>query len=291
MTDDNADNNEIIKQLKRIADALETLSAPPAITADFQSSRYWRWEATERGGNLSPLIAPPLEDIRLLHGVDNQIKLIDNNTRSFIHNRPSNHVLLTGPRGTGKSSVARGIFYRHINRLRLIETDVEGLAKLPLLLPTLAANKRDNTDKFIIYCDDLSFGDSGGKVFQRLKSILDGSLATVANYARVYATSNRRRLIAENFADNLTKFNSDEIHGGETIEEKISLSDRFGLWVPFFDLSLEQYETIVSSWLRFYGVKVTAKKLMQARQWADERGARNGRLARHFAAAVANKTA
>lgn len=274
----------------RIASALENIarSLQQAESADLATGTCWRWEATADGGHLRAFPVPALESLSLLHGLDEQISLVDLNTRSFLRNRPANHVLLTGPRGTGKSSVVRGVFAKYLERgLRLIETDAEGLAQLPLLLTIAAAHNK----KFIIYCDDLSFGrNSGIRLFQRLKSALEGGLATAGGNVRVYATSNRRHLTADYFSDTLAKFN-EEIHGGETIEETTSLSDRFGLWVPFFELTAAEYEQIAGKWLNHFGLTATSSRIQQARRWAAERGSMNGRLARHFAVAAANKTA
>ncbi|MGI9307064.1 MAG: ATP-binding protein [Gammaproteobacteria bacterium] len=273
-----ADETRIAAALERIARVLEG-GAP--IAADFDGAQCWRWE--ERGG-LYPLPVPP-DELSLLCGVEEQIALVECNTLAFLRGRPANHALLTGPRGTGKSSVIRGVFAKYAGRgLRLIETDAAGLCGLPKLFSAFAARR----EKFIVYCDDLSFhGDT--LLFQKFKSALDGGIAAAGNNLRVYATSNRRHLTAEFFADN-ERTADGEIHGAETIEEKTALSDRFGLWAPFFDMARPEYEAAAARWLAFYGVRPNAKLAQRAHRWADERGSMNGRMARHFAVAAANKT-
>lgn len=275
-------DTRIANALERIASALEG-GAP--VAADFDNAKCWRWCAENGGGALHPAVLPAAGELALLHGLQQQILLVERNTRAFLRGRPSNHILLTGPRGTGKSSVARGVLAQHAARLRLIETDAAGLSQLPQLLPALAARR----EKFIVYCDDLSFARDAPEMFQRLKSALDGGLSSARDNVRVYATSNRRRLTAEYFSENTAR-NDDEIHGGETTEEKIALSDRFGLWVPFFDISAAEYECIAARWLEFFGVRITPLLLQRAQRWAEERGSMNGRMARHFAVAAAAKT-
>ena len=275
----------IVNALERIAAALEQHS-PTA--ADFDSGICWRWH---NGDKLQPLPPPSLK-LSDLCGVDNQISRLRRNTFAFLQGKPSHHVLLSGPRGTGKSSVVRGVFAQYAaDGLRLIETDAAGLAELSRLVAAIGAR----AEKFIVYCDDLSFGQHvDRRLFQQLKSALDGSIAEADNI-RVYVTSNRRHLTAEYFEENMSRFiksggGGEEIHGGEGIEENIALSDRFGLWVPFFDLSLAEYENVVRHWLRVFGMTTTTRRLQNARRFADERGSRNGRIARHFAVACANRT-
>ena len=270
---------QIANALTRIARAME---GGGVVAADFDKATCWRWG----GGVLHPLPRPRKQNLSILCGLDEQITLLKRNIQSFLRGRPSNNVLLTGARGCGKSSVACGVF-AEFPTLRLIETTAEGLADLPRLLPAIAARR----EKFILYCDDLSFGgDMGGQAFQRLKSALEGGLSAADDNLRIVATSNRRHLLAESHADNLAKFN-EEINGAETIEEKISMSDRFGLWLPFFEPTPEEYARVVTEWLRFYKIAPTSTRLKQSQVWADERGSMNGRMARNFAIAAANKTA
>ncbi|MDM5147103.1 ATP-binding protein [Candidatus Persebacteraceae bacterium Df01] len=273
--------------LERIAIALERQGIAPR-AEDFDNACCWRWEAAPLGGRLTAIERPQFESLDKLRGLDKQIALVDANTRCFLRGAPSCHVLLTGPRGTGKSSVVRGVFSRHADSgLRLIECDAAGLAQLPAILPALAMRR----EKFILYCDDLSFGRSNtSTLFQRLKSALEGGFSGTDNL-RVYSTSNRRHLISENYDENLEGYSGgDEIHPGETNEEKISLSDRFGLWIPFCAPTVQEYEQLVRHWLGEYGVAVTAARLGEARLWADRRGSVSGRVARHFAIACAAKS-
>ena len=279
---DQKDGARIAAALEKIARAMQNTAPQPEI---FDGGHCWRWRA-DRGGELqkSPFAAD--DTLPLLHGLERQIRLAERNTVAFLRGRASNHLLMTGPRGAGKSSVMRGVLSRYAARLRLIETDAEGLSQLPRLFPALAARR----EKFIVYCDDLSFPRGATENFQRLKSAMDGQLGAAGDNVRVYATSNRRRLTSEDFADNEAKF-FDEIHGAESEEEKLALADRFGLWVPFFDISAEEYERIVIRWLTFYKVRSSPRLLRRARAWAEERGAMNGRMARHFAVAAAARTA
>lgn len=268
----------IARALERIARALES-GAPAA--EEFDGAVCWRWE---NGGVLRP-VSPPPDELSMLCGAEEQTAALARNTRAFLRGAPSNHALLTGPRGTGKSTAVRGVFTRAGRGLRLIETDAAGLSELPKLLPALAQRR----EKFILFCDDLAFGEGEATLFRRCKTALDGGISACENL-RVYATSNRRRLLSEDFSGNLARFN-EEIHGDETGEEKIALSDRFGLWLPFFNPSLAEYQQIAAHWLLFFGVRPTPKLLQAAARWAEERGAFNGRAARNFAAAAANKTA
>ncbi|MBE8158074.1 MAG: DUF815 domain-containing protein [Betaproteobacteria bacterium] len=272
--------DRIARALERIARALEG-GAPAA--EDFDGAICWRWDM-QNGGVLRPA-PPPKDELSMLRGIDEQTSLLARNTRAFLRGAPSNHALLTGPRGTGKSTAVRGVFARHAGRgLRLIETDAAGLSELPKLLPALAQRR----EKFILYCDDLAFGEGDARLLRRCKTALDGGVSACENL-RVYATSNRRHLVSEDFSGNLARFN-EEIHGDETGEEKIALSDRFGLWLAFFNPSPEEYKQIAARWLEFFGVRPAPELLRAAVRWADGRGAFNGRTARYFAAAAANKT-
>jgi uncharacterized protein len=228
-----------------------------------------------------------LEDVR---EVDAQKERILHNTERFVNGLPANNVLLTGARGTGKSSLIKACLNAYgASGLRLVEVDKADLVDLPDLTDLLASRP----ERFIVYCDDLSF-DEGESGYKALKSILDGSVSASSPNVLVYATSNRRHLLPEYMKDNLQQSRSDdgEIHPGEVIEEKISLSERFGLWISFYPFSQDEYLTIVGQWMRHFGAteaQVDAAR-PQALIWALERGSRNGRVAQQFAREHATRT-
>jgi hypothetical protein len=218
-----------------------------------------------------------------LKEIDAQKEKIQRNTEQFVAGKTANNVLLTGARGTGKSSLIRACLNSYAGRgLRLIEVDKADLTDLPDIVEVVS----DRPEKFIIYCDDLSFEEGEGG-YKALKSILDGSVAASTPNVLVYATSNRRHLLPEQMKDNLsyTTSNDGEIHPGEVVEEKISLSERFGLWVSFYPFSQDEYLTIVAQWLSALGVAPAdiESARPQALVWALERGSRSGRVAYQFA--------
>jgi predicted AAA+ superfamily ATPase len=224
-------------------------------------------------------------EVRLLDlkEIDGQKEKIQRNTEQFVQGLPANNVLLTGARGTGKSSLIKACLNEYAPRgLRLIEVDKADLIDLPDIIDVVA----ERPEKFIVYCDDLSFED-GEPGYKALKSILDGSVTAATPNVLIYATSNRRHLLPEYMKDNLTYTHTEdgEVHPGEVIEEKISLSERFGLWVSFYPFSQDEYLAIVAQWLSALGV--SAAKIEGARPealvWALERGSRSGRVAYQFA--------
>jgi predicted AAA+ superfamily ATPase len=224
-------------------------------------------------------------DIRLSHlkEIDAQMERLRRNTEQFVSGRPANNVLLTGARGTGKSSLIKACLHEFAQRgLRLIEVDKSDLIELPDLVE-LVANR---PERFIVFCDDLSF-DEGEPGYKALKSVLDGSVAATSDNLLIYATSNRRHLLPEYMKENLTYTHTDdgEVHPGEVIEEKISLSERFGLWISFYPFSQQEYLAIVAQWLRTFGVTEAAVQsaLKPSLVWALERGSRSGRVAYQFA--------
>ena len=218
-----------------------------------------------------------------LKEIDAQKDKIERNTRQFVEGRPANNVLLTGARGTGKSSLIKACLNAYAPQgLRLIEVDKADLTDLPDIVDVVAGLPQ----KFIVYCDDLSF-DEGEPGYKALKSILDGSVAANTPNVLVYATSNRRHLLPEYMKDNLSYTHTDdgEVHPGEVIEEKISLSERFGLWVSFYPFSQDEYLAIVAQWLSALGAapaQIDAAR-PEALVWALERGSRSGRVAYQFA--------
>ena len=256
----------------------QALSAP-----DWQASVAFRYRKRGAGGRIEPVrhVAP----IRLaeLVEVEPQKQRLLRNTEQFVAGHGANNVLLTGARGTGKSSLIKACLNEFAPRgLRLIEVDKADLVDLPDIVDLVA----ERPERFIIYCDDLSF-DEGEPGYKALKSILDGSVSQASDNVLIYATSNRRHLLPEYMSENLTyKHTEDgEVHPGEVVEEKISLSERFGLWVSFYPFTQAEYLAIVAQWLRFFEVDEPA--IAAARQeslvWALERGSRSGRVAYQFA--------
>ena len=260
------------------------LPQPLAAPADWTAAVAWRYRKRSSGhGALEPVrhLAPlQLSD---LQEIDGQKEKIQRNTEQFVRGATANNVLLTGARGTGKSSLIKACLNAYAAQgLRLIEVDKADLVDLPDIMDTVAGRP----EKFIVFCDDLSF-DEGESGYKALKSILDGSIAAATPNVLIYATSNRRHLLPEYMKDNLSYQHADngEVHPGEAIEEKISLSERFGLWVSFYPFSQDEYMAIVAQWLSSLGVdaQAIAGARAQALVWALERGSRSGRVAYQFA--------
>jgi len=253
-------------------------------TPDWSAAHAFRWEQ----GRLVPVTHPHRIQLSDLLIIEEQKKLVAQNTRQFVQGRPANNVLLTGSRGTGKSSLIKALLNEYSqDGLRLIEVGKPALADLPHIIELVA----DNPDRFILYCDDLSFNaDEPG--YQALKAALDGSLVAFADNMLIYATSNRRHLMPESMQDNLaTKYVGDEIHPAESVEEKISLSERFGLWISFYPFSQDEYLEIVAHWLRHFGVTAKFDEVTShaALQWSIQRGSRSGRVGWQFARDWAGK--
>ena len=266
--------------LPRLAHLLDRLEAPTAALPDWKTVRAARWSA--QAGGLKPILHPQRVALKDLLAIDEQKQRVDANTRQFVAGKPANNVLLTGSRGSGKSSLVKAVLNEFSHRqLRLIEVDKDDLVDLPDIVDLLEGRP----ERFIIFCDDLSF-ETGETAYKALKSILDGSVAAPPDNVLIYATSNRRHLMPEYFAENLeTTRVDDEIHPGEATEEKISLSERFGLWISFYPFSQDDYLNIVRHWLQHFGV--SAPKIAgcerDALNWALGRGSRSGRVAWQFA--------
>ncbi|NBQ89841.1 MAG: ATP-binding protein [Betaproteobacteria bacterium] len=281
-----ADSLELQRLLQRahdLIDRLEHLVPTPAAAPDFQASIAFRWRRRNGVGLLQPVRQVASMALGNLQEVDAQKQRLLRNTEQFVQGRPANNVLLTGARGTGKSSLIKACLQTFAHRgLRLIEVDKADLTDLPDIADLIAGRP----ERFIIFCDDLSF-DEGEPGYKALKSVLDGTVAAAADNLLVYATSNRRHLLPEYKRENLSYTHTEdgEVHPGEAIEEKISLSERFGLWLSFYPFSQEEYLAIVSHWLRHFACDEAA--IMAARQpslvWALERGSRSGRVAWQFA--------
>jgi predicted AAA+ superfamily ATPase len=251
---------------------------------DWNASIAFRYRKSVSGqGRIAPVMHVGLIPLGDLKEVELQKEKIQRNTAQFVAGRSANNVLLTGARGTGKSSLVKACLHAFAaDGLRLIEVDKSDLIDLPDIVDLVA----QRPEKFIIFCDDLSF-DEGEPGYKALKSVLDGSVAAATANVLIYATSNRRHLLPEYMSENQTYTHTDdgEVHPGEVVEEKISLSERFGLWISFYPFSQDEYLQIVGQWLSSLGVasaKIEAAR-GEALVWALERGSRSGRVAWQFA--------
>jgi predicted AAA+ superfamily ATPase len=268
------------------------LPQPLQAPADWSASIAYRYRKRSSGhGTLEPVRHVASLGLNELKEIDGQKEKIQRNTEQFVKGLPANNVLLTGARGTGKSSLIKACLNAYAPQgLRLIEVDKDDLTDLPDIIDVVS----ERPEKYIIFCDDLSFED-GEPGYKALKSILDGSVAAATPNVLIYATSNRRHLLPEYMKENLTYTHTEdgEVHPGEGVEEKISLSERFGLWVSFYPFSQDEYLTIVAQWLTSFGVKATAIDAAkpEALIWALERGSRSGRVAYQFARDYAGKHA
>ena len=268
---------------------LEQMLPAPAAAVDWKASIAFRWRRKGERAGLEPIHQVHHIDLRDLHGIDDQKKQVEQNTRQFVEGLPANNVLLTGARGTGKSSLVKALLNKYASRgLRLIEVEKRDLTDLPDIVELIHARP----ERFVLYCDDLSFeADEHG--YKALKVVLDGSVAAASENCLVYATSNRRHLMPEFMNENLEyQHVGEEIHPGETSEEKVSLSERFGLWVSFHSFDQDEYLSIVRVWLEHFkvpGVK-NAEVEHAALQWALTRGSRSGRVAWQFARDWAGRT-
>jgi predicted AAA+ superfamily ATPase len=271
------------KELEKILARLEQLLPPPAPATDWKASVAFRWRSAGRRGAAGWLQAVRhVHRIKLsdLRGIDAQIAKVEQNTRQFLDGKPANNVLLTGARGTGKSSIVKGLLNKYSSkRLRLIEVEKNDLIDLPAIVDQVASRP----ERFLLFCDDLTFhGAEDGYI--ALKVALDGSISTTSENLLIYATSNRRHLMPEYMAENLeTKYVDDEIHPGETVEEKISLSERFGLWVTFYPFDQDEYLAIVHTWLKSFACDFSDKAKEEALLWALQKGSRSGRVGYQFA--------
>jgi predicted AAA+ superfamily ATPase len=274
----------LIARVETLITRIESVLPQPLSAPDWHASVAFRYRKRSSGyGSLEPVMHLGKLSLDDLKEIDEQKDKIRRNTEQFVSGVPANNVLLTGSRGTGKSSLIKACLNAYAARgLRLIEVDKADLTDLPDIVELVF----DRAEKFIIYCDDLSFeeGESG---YKALKSILDGSIAAATPNVQIYATSNRRHLLPEYMAENLTYTHTDdgEVHPGEVVEEKISLSERFGLWVSFYPFSQDEYLSIVAQWLASFGVSPAAIEAAKPASlvWALERGSRSGRVAFQFA--------
>lgn len=287
-----ADIERLVARAEHLMSRFEAI-LPLAPPMPDWSALAQRWRTTHQArGWLEPLHV--LQPIHLsdLKDIDDQKKRVDDNTRQFVYGQRANNVLLTGARGTGKSSIVRAMLTEYSTEgLRVIEVDKTDLVDLPHIVDLV----RKRSERFIIFCDDLSFED-GEPGYKALKTVLDGSFASVPDNVLIYATSNRRHLMPEYFSENQqTTYGDDgELHPGEAVEEKVSLSDRFGLWVSFYSFNQDAYLQIVRHWLGVFGVDLKDWDDVirrEALQWSMMRASRSGRVAWQFARDYSGKTA
>lgn len=274
----------LMARVESLVTRIESILPQPLSAPDWNASVAYRYRKRSSGhGSLEPvrhLAAMRLADLR---EIDDQKEKILRNTEQFVSGKPANNVLLTGSRGTGKSSLIKACLNEYAARgLRLIEVDKADLTDLPDIVDVVSGLP----EKFIVFSDDLSF-EEGEPGYKALKSILDGSIAAATPNVLIYATSNRRHLLPEYMTENLTYTHTEggEVHPGEVVEEKISLSERFGLWVSFYPFSQDEYLSIVAQWLSSFGVDAPAIEAARPASlvWALERGSRSGRVAYQFA--------
>jgi predicted AAA+ superfamily ATPase len=282
-------NTAFANALTRVADALDRISPPAPSAADWSNAIAYRWRKQGASGYLQAVQNVVGMSLDTLQHIDVQKAKIVQNTAQFVAKLPANNVLLTGARGTGKSSLIRACLHAFAAQgLRLVEIDKDDLTDLPDLIDMLAARP----ERFIVYCDDLSFED-GESAYKAMKSALDGSIAGQTDNVLIYATSNRKHLMPEYHAENLAGRLTDdgEIHPGDVVEEKISLSERFGLWVSFHPFGQDDYLDIVAHWLATFKLPFDHDARFFALQWALERASRSGRVAQQFARDWAGKKA
>lgn len=275
----------LIARAESLIDKLETL-LPAANPPIDWSAIAWRWVAKLGKGELQAISHPHVIRLENIQFADRQKAEVVRNTRQFLQGLPANNVLLTGARGTGKSTLVKALLTEFSAQgLRLIEVERHDLTHLAEIVSLL----RDRPEKFIIFCDDLTF-EANDEGYKALKVVLDGSIANTSDNVLVYATSNRKNLMPEMFADNLpAKYTDGEIRPGDTIEEKTALAERFGLWLSFYAFDQDEYLHIAASWLKTFDIAFDDHARLAALDFSLTRGARSGRVAYQFARDYAGK--
>ena len=285
---DKARLSELISRTEQLISRLEQWLPASASQVDWTQASAFRWTKSKGMGILKPIAHPHRIDPSALLAIDEQKQRFEQNIRQFVAGLPANNVLLTGARGTGKSSLVKAMLHTYATQgLRLIEIGKDDLVDLALVVEQVY----ERPEKFLIFCDDLSFEPEESS-YKALKVALDGSISATPENVLIVATSNRRHLLPEYFSENLDTYRQgEEIHPGEAIEQKISLSERFGLWISFHAFDQEQYLQIVACWLKaFHVVNSGSAEIRQAAlQWALLRGSRSGRTAWQFARDWAGK--
>ena len=275
----------LINRAESLIDKLEGL-LPVANSAVDWHAVAWQWIMQNGKGRLQAVAHPHQIQLANIHFVDTQKAEIVRNTRQFLAGLPANNVLLTGARGTGKSSLIKALLTEFsVQGLRLIEIEKQDLIHLADIVQQI----RSRPEKFIIFCDDLTF-EANDDGYKALKVVLDGSVASISNNVLVYATSNRKNLMPEYMVDNLAVKHIDgEIRPGDTIEEKTALAERFGLWLSFYAFDQDEYLAIAKNWLETFGLIFDDAAHKAALQFTHTRGARSGRVAYQFARDYAGK--
>ena len=280
----NVNFEHLLVRAEQLISRIEAVLPQPLSEPDWNASTAYRYRKRSTGhGTLEPVRHVGTMRLTDLKEIEVQKDKIQRNTLQFVEGKPANNVLLTGARGTGKSSLIKACLNEYAPKgLRLIEVDKADLVDLPDIVDVVC----ELPEKFIVFCDDLSF-EEGEPGYKALKSILDGSVSATSSNVLIYATSNRRHLLPEYMKENLTYTHTEdgEVHPGEVIEEKISLSERFGLWVSFYPFTQDEYLVIVAQWLSSFGVgaPAVAAARPEALVWALERASRSGRVAWQFA--------
>lgn len=278
--------NSFLQRAEAALERIEPLLPAPRVALDWQQVVAARWQREGRGGYLQPLKVSLDLNLGDLVGVDAQREQLARNTRQFVSGLPANHALLWGARGTGKSSLVRALLAEHAEAgLRLIEIERDHLADLPKVVEALTGLPQ----RFVLFCDDLSF-ESGEGDYRVLKSVLDGSLERAPDNLLLYATSNRRHLVPEKESDNDNWQRVEgELHPSEAVEDKIALSDRFGLWLSFYPFTQDHFLAVVRHWIGSLAAQAglqwqwSHELEILAIRWALGRGNRNGRCAYQFA--------
>ena len=276
------DYTKLIARAEALLEKIERIVPTVPAEPNWKTAVAFRWRKKNGVGYLQTVAHPHKISLSDIHGVDDQKKRIEQNTKQFVAGRTANNILLTGARGTGKSSLIKAVLNKFAKHgLRLIEVDKAELVDLPDIVDIISERR----ERFVIFCDDLSF-EASDPGYKALKVVLDGSISASSENMLIYATSNRRHLMPEYMSENLEyKHIGDEVHPSETVEEKISLSERFGLWLSFYPFDQDDYLRIAEHWVKALGAAIPDAELMrsEALLWALTRSSRSGRVAYQFA--------